>query len=111
MGPKDTIIAVRRAGDKLRLNNMASAHAEQDFGLDPQAGSCGIQCLLCSTCLVSSTACLRSCGELARIHTCEGAQLAPAPFNNGEPQTDSPAAGQASFPWRFPATLLHTTRL
>ena len=33
---QDTIIAVRRGGDKLRLNNMASAHAEQEFGLDPE---------------------------------------------------------------------------
>ncbi|KAK9845404.1 hypothetical protein WJX81_005682 [Elliptochloris bilobata] len=32
---QDTVIAVARGGDKLRLNNMASAHAEQDFSLDP----------------------------------------------------------------------------
>lgn len=32
---QDTVIAVARGGNKLRLNNMASAHGEQDFGLDP----------------------------------------------------------------------------
>ena len=32
---QDTVIAVARGGNRLRLNNMASAHGEQDFGLDP----------------------------------------------------------------------------
>ena len=32
---QDTVIAVALGGDRLRLNNMASAHGEQDFGLDP----------------------------------------------------------------------------
>ena len=33
---QDTVIAIARGGNRLRLNNMASAHAEQDFGLDPR---------------------------------------------------------------------------
>jgi len=37
---QDTIVAVRRGGDKLRLNNMASAHGEQDFELDPEQVGC-----------------------------------------------------------------------
>ena len=35
-----------RGGNKLRLNNVASAHGEQDFGLDPaQVQPCAQTCL------------------------------------------------------------------
>ena len=32
---QDTVIAVSRGGNRLRLNNMGSTHPEHDFGLDP----------------------------------------------------------------------------